>query len=300
MVTFGILLLDYLPSSFRYAVADPIQSISPRTQFFLGTAGRSFSRLVNKERGDRDLDVLAIPAIGSYNLKTDATLSLVVPYISKRLKMRNKQGRRIILDADGIGDMELMGKYRFYRKDVPFGSTLAALIGGLKLPTGSDDEGDEGRRLPPPLQPGSGSVDFKVGLALGKITQHFALEGGILYDLNTEANDFRFGNVLRYDLSFQYQLFPTWPTPYTSQLNLTLELNGESVQKDRQGRNTLGNSGGTTILISPGLQYILTDRFLLEMSLQLPIVQNLNTNVRDGLDPLKTDFSVLFGFRFIF
>ncbi len=281
----GVLLMVPWPTG---VAAAPIQGISPRTQFFEGTAFRSFFRLIHRSRGDDDLDMLQVPVILSYALITDATVTAVFPYVRKKLEMGGTE-----LEASGLGDIRLLGKYRFYRKDAPRGRTQAAAIFGLKLPSGSDNETDGGMRLPPPLQPGSGSLDVILGAAVGKSTAFYNLEGGVTYKVNSEANDFRFGNTVNYDLSFQYKLYPGWPTR-DAQMNLTLELNGTYAAKSETNGVTLANSGGNTLLLSPGVQYILTGNLLLETSVQVPIVQDLNGS------QLETDYAVLFGFRFLF
>jgi hypothetical protein len=282
---YGVFLMLQWPA---VAAAAPIQGISPRTQFFEGTAFRSFFRLIHKSRGDDDLDILQVPVILSYAFRTDTTVTVVFPYVRKKLEMGGTAFK-----AGGLGDIRLLGKYRFYRKDSPRGRTQAAALFGLKLPSGSDSETDGGMRLPAPLQPGSGSLDLILGLALGKSTAFYNLEGGVTYKVNSEANDFRFGNTVNYDLSLQYKTYPGWPIR-DAQMNLTLELNGVYAAKNETDGVTLANSGGNTLFLSPGVQYILTGNFLLEASGQLPILQDLNGS------QLETDYAVLFGFRYLF
>jgi hypothetical protein len=53
------------------------------------------------------------------------------------------------------------------------------------------------------------------------------------------------------------------------------------------------NSGGTTLFLTPGLQYV-TRRWIVEGGVQLPVVQNLN-----GL-ALENDYVARAGFRFNF
>lgn len=61
----------------------------------------------------------------------------------------------------GLGDLLVLAKYRFYRRDSPRGTTQASITLGPKLPTGKTDlTGKDGRRLPAGLQPGSGSTDL--------------------------------------------------------------------------------------------------------------------------------------------
>jgi hypothetical protein len=61
----------------------------------------------------------------------------------------------------GLGDMLLLIKYRFFRRDSPRGTSQASVTLGPKLPTGRTSlTGSNGVRLPPGLQPGSGSTDM--------------------------------------------------------------------------------------------------------------------------------------------
>ena len=65
-----------------------------------------------------------------------------------------------------------------------------------------------------------------------------------------------------------------------------------------QGKNEISgkddpNSGGTTLFIAPGLQYI-TKRWVLEAIVQLPAFQDLNGTA------LEDDYTVRVGFRFNF
>ena len=65
------------------------------------------------------------------------------------------------VEGTGLGDLLVMAKYRFYRRDSPRGTTQASVTLGPKLPSGSTGlTGRGGRRLPAGLQPGSGSTDL--------------------------------------------------------------------------------------------------------------------------------------------
>ena len=266
------------------AASAPIFGVSPRTQFFLGTAVRSFG-LFNRSSGNGvTLETWTVPFILSYALQTDMTLALNVPYLTKRL-----EGPDGDQETNGVGDVGVSWKYTFIRKDRPFGRTQAAFLLGLEFPTGDFD-----LDRPPPLQLGSGSLDGIMGAAAGHTTAHFSIEGGLVYKANSEANDFRFGNTLRYDLYLAYQTYPDFPTPGLSQLNFSLELNGRTSEKhEASGRNIEG-TGGTVVFIAPGIQYIVGPTLLVEAGVQVPIIRDLSSRV------LESDYNVLFGLRWIF
>lgn len=281
MASLVILILGLTPPR---AEADPIFGVSPRTQFFSGTAVRSFGLFSRSSDGGTTLETWTIPAIFSYALMTDMTLAVNVPYQFKRLK--GPEGTR---ETDGIGDVSVEWKYTFIRKDRPFGRTQAAILGGLKFPSG-DFEQDR----PPPLQLGSGSIDGFIGAAVGYTTSHFSIEGGLVYKANSEANDFRFGNVLSYDLHLEYETFPNFPTPGLSQLSFSVAFNGRTVEKDEAFGQEVPGTSGTVVFISPGIQYIVGPTLLFEAGVQVPVIRDLP---KGALEP---DYTVLFGFRWIF
>ena len=281
----GVLILGLALLPAR-ALAAPIFGASPRTQFFLGTALRSFGQFQKSSGGGKELKVWTAPAIFSYALVTDATLNLVVPY--QRRHLETPEGD---FDADGIGDITLFGKYTFYRRDLPFGRDQLAVIGGLELPSGSTSKGP-GLTAAPPLQLGSGGVDGIVGVAAGTTRSWYSIEAALRGKINSEAKDFRFGNVLLYDLYLAYQTYPEWPTP-PAQLNLSVEFNGRTFgDNEIDGKDV--NTGGTVLFISPGIQYIVTGNLLFETGVQIPIV----TDFPGGA--LEPDYTVLFGFRYLF
>ncbi|MFB3075372.1 MAG: hypothetical protein ACE1Z6_09390 [Candidatus Methylomirabilales bacterium] len=281
----GVLILGLALLPAR-ALAAPIFGASPRTQFFLGTALRSFGQFQKSSGGGKELKVWTAPAIFSYALVTDATLNLVVPY--QRRHLETPEGD---FDADGIGDITLFGKYTFYRRDLPFGRDQLAVIGGLELPSGSTSKGP-GLKEKPSLQLGSGGVDGIVGIAAGTTRSWYSIEGAVRGKINSEAKDFKFGNVLLYDLYLAYQTYPEWPTPL-GQLNLSVEFNGRTfADNEREGIER--NTGGTVLFISPGIQYIVTGNLLFETGVQIPIVKDFPSG------RLEPDYTVLFGFRYLF
>jgi len=147
--------------------------------------------------GGNELKVWTAPAIFSYALATDATLNLVVPYQRRHLETPTGD-----LDADGIGDITLFGKYTFYRRDLPFGRDQLALIGGLELPSGSTSKGP-GLKDAPALQLGSGGVDGIVGIAAGTTRSWYSIEGAVRGKINSEAEETnsRFGLPRRSSLT---------------------------------------------------------------------------------------------------
>lgn len=87
-------------------------------------------------------------------------LTVLVPVVTNRFDWNGLAGRPA-LGGTGLGDITLLVKYRFYRRDSERGTTQASLTLGPKIPTGRTNMmAANGLLLPAGLQPGSGSTDF--------------------------------------------------------------------------------------------------------------------------------------------
>lgn len=234
---------------------------------------------------DRDVNVVAIPNVLLYGATPDLSLFAIFPYIFRDVKFTDpSSGKRIKKDDNGVGDLTLLGRYTVYARDYPYGTTRFSLLGGVKLPTGDDD-----------LRPiTTKSVDFPLG-GVSTVTWGFGrheIDADLVYRINTEAEGFERGNELDHDFAYEFRIYP-WTLPEVGVPNfmyLVAEANGVFSQKSKLNGKTIENSGGYTLFLSPGIQFA-TRRFILEASIQLPVIQALNGN------QVKTDFVLAAGFR---
>lgn len=205
-------------------------------------------------------------------------VGFTMPYLDKRLEMTTSGGQRRAITNRGLGDFTPFAKYQFYQKDRAGGTTRMTAKLGLKLPTGKDDARDEaGALLPPSLQLGTGSWDVNGGVVLTHLYQRWGINTNLVYQLNNEAKGFKHGDAFRYDLSGAMRLLPVVYKEYPSpQLNLIMEFNGTVAAKNRDRDVVDPNSGGHTLLVSPGLQFMGGRDWLVDVSYQFPILQNLN------------------------
>jgi len=242
---------------------------------------------------DRDRTAWALVSVLGYGVTPELALFGVVPYVHKNLKVTDGGGRRK-RSASGLGDISLFGRYTVFRRDRPGRTLRIAPFAGLKLPTGEDDESDGFGRLPPSVQPGSGSWDAFGGVVVTYQTLAFQIDAQASYRANTEANDFEFGDVARLDGSLQYRL---WPRELGSGvpgfLYGVLEFNLIHLDKNQDGGSDDPNSGGLSLFVLPGLQYV-TKRWIIEAGLQIPVLQDLNGT------GLEKDYILRAGFRLNF
>ncbi len=238
----------------------------------------------------------AVPLIAPYAIAPGRlVVAGVIPYVEKRLEMTGPGGTTRF-EEQGLGDLRLLTEYAYFIRDRKQETTRAIAIGGIELPTGS--HGDP--NLPPVLWNGSGATNYVLGTAVSHIPARWGVYTDLIYRITTEAAGFEFGDTLRYDLALGYRLWPAVYETYPSrQFNVFLELNGLWEQKSRDvrppsGGATVPDSGGNRVLLSPGLQYIPGRAFLVEASVQIPVVEELHGR------QLETDAQYLIGIRWLF
>jgi len=241
----------------------------------------------------RDMRVSGVMSVLGYGVTPDFALFGMLPWFDKRLDM-SMGGQYLTRRKSGVGDLTLLGRYTAYQYDAPGRTLRIAPFLGVKAPTGEDNARDGFGRLPPSVQPGSGSWDALGGAIATYQTLNFQIDGQVSYKANREANGFRAGDVAELDGSLQYRL---WPSSLGSGVPAflygVLEANLIHSAKDDSGGITNPNSGGTTLFITPGLQYI-TRRWIVEAGVQIPVVQDLNGTV------LKNNYVFTTGFRINF
>jgi len=240
---------------------------------------------------DRDLEVLGGISVLGYGISADLAVFGVLPYLDKELDVTTPGGQRVTRSTNGIGDARLFGRYTVFKDNFPGGNFRIAPFAGLEMPTGDNDDGDALGLLPATLQLGSGSWDPFAGVVATYQTLDFQIDAQASYKLNTGADNFEFGDEARLDASLQYRL---WPRELSGGvpgfLFGVVESNLIHRSKNEAGGIDDPNSGGTTLFISPGLQYV-TKRWIIEAIVQLPAFQDL------GGSALGDDFTVRAGFR---
>jgi len=277
------------------ADAAPINSDVGLTPFKGQVIVRTQARFVRKADDpsgqNRKLDAFALPVVGVYGITAKAAVLVRVPYFNKDLRTAGGLTR----SNQGVGDTTLLGKYRFYTWNAKGTTSRFSVIGGLELPTGDDEERDSAGLLPAPLQLGSGSVDVVVGglYTFASLAQEADIN--VVYKFNREGNDFTFGDQFNYNFAYQKRFWP-WTLPdegvYT-QWNAVLELNGIYTQRNKVGGTIVEASGGNTLFLSPGIQFV-DQQTIFGFSIQLPVAQDLNGN------QLESDYQLAFSFQYTF
>lgn len=155
-------------------------------------------------------------------------------------------------------------------------SFFSAIDLGLELPTGDTDEDfylDNGKKLPNHkpygMQLGDGSIDPILGLSATKIMKRHRFDASTKYFFNQKGdNDFQKGGQLNYDLGYSFLIHPKIMT--------SLELNGKYYGKNKENGQTLDNTGGHEIFITPGLTSHITKSLKILAGYSFPIYKDMN------------------------
>lgn len=189
---------------------------------------------------------------------------------------------RSTIDPDGVTDLWLTAKYRFYRG--PLGSF--ALFGGVKFPTGKHDvKNSAGESVEPSATAGSGSYDGMLGIAYSRfLTSRITLDSSFQYTLRTEADDFRLGDRMDAGVAMAYRFvedIEKYP-----QVSAFAEANVRHLFKSEEDGHRDPNTGGTVLFLTPGFRVGFCPNVSFTVSAPIPVVQDLNG------EQLKTAFKV--------
>lgn len=226
---------------------------------------------------------------GFYTVTEDLMLLGVVPYKITKLDghLHVHANGDIEVHSDmkgeqsGLGDVALLGRYTFFKTHTIDATTAVAGILGVKFPTGkTDGKTNDGMEfLDSHLQLGTGSTDYLVGLSLSHAIQKFSLSANLLGIIATEGKagntKHQFGNMLNYDLTAKYRVYPDIFAPLGPQIFLAMGINGEVRDKEKTEGVEDPNSGGNTTYLSPGLQVVFAPHWVVELSYQHAVYHNL-------------------------
>src|SRR5262245_27165540 len=239
----------------------------------------SDQRLINSATNDHDLhgtDWTAEVFVGlSYGVTDRLTVSLSVPFeIVHGFKAGEFDGINPagVVTADsvsGLGDATLLGKYRLLNNPVEL-----AVLAGIKIPTGNTRQRDDnGNLLEPDHQPGSGSWDPLLGVAVARQFESFTIGASVLYRITSRGrHDFTPGQQVLFAVKGEVQLLGlgTFPRLYGS-----IELSEQFTAKDRELSVTNHDTGGSIIGLGFGLRLRATERLTFGGTFTLPLYQGL-------------------------
>ena len=170
-----------------------------------------------EQRSNQELEILAEQGIAAHNtdynlnaslgvaygLNHHITLSAELPYVRRdNLREADDGEAQRLGSIAGIGDLNLLAKYRLTdSENVGF-----ALIGGIKMPTGSTHKSSNGERLETEHQPGTGSWDPIIGASASTELGALQVTASTLYQISTTgAQTTRLGDRLQAGIALSHR-----------------------------------------------------------------------------------------------
>jgi hypothetical protein len=282
--------------------------------------GFRFVYLKPDQRSDATLEALAgqhVHAHNSrYNLNASAgfaygltnrlTLSAELPFV-RRDHLREGEHSHSggvstnevvpLGSVSGIGDANLLAKYRLSSE----GPWKAALIGGLKVPTGSTHKSSrEGERLETEHQPGSGSWDPLFGAAVSGEIGSVVLTSSAIYQLSGKgAQHTQLGDRLVGGIALSHHFGPVehhhgdaeegehhhddvHEAHGHSTWDAFVEVTGEWEGRQKVGGDLEQDSGGKAVWLSPGARFTAASGFSVSASVGLPVWQRIRPSHPDN------------------
>lgn len=231
---------------------------------------------------DRRLEERTVALGVHYGLRYDVQLSAILPRVDRELD--SGPGR---ISASGPGDFALVGKWRVKRWDDVGTATNVAIMAGLEAPTGEDDERSNGARVPPELQPGSGSWDASLGAAITHEPGRWRFNAAALYQRNGKGGqDYKAGDEFFAELAAGNRF---WLEPYPGPfMRFDVLVRYRSQARASLGGSSVSATGGGLLTAGATLAFRPRPTLDLQIFVEVPVWQDVNGT------QLEEDTSVFF------
>ncbi len=245
---------------------------------------------------------------GAYSFTDNFALMAMTSFKFNRMQMEFNAGLQaatgesgFTMESKGVGDTQLLGKYRLYSDDHLAPKDQVSTLFGVSIPTGSIDKkfsnnpvpGQNGTILPFKMQLGSGTFDPMIGLTYQGSQDPFWYGATSLYTARVYDNNrgYQQGDEFRLDLYSMYQfheksvahlqLNGTWNDRYSDEPDAGRELGHGHLGFNPANPFTSplfdpSNYGGTQLNITAGIQWQPLPLNIIELNGSVPLYQNLN------------------------
>jgi hypothetical protein len=272
----------------------PIRVTSPGLTVFKGGAITPRLYLIRQHLGTLKVNRQMVDVSLSYTPSPHLQLEAEVPISRTSFHDANESGSGV-----GLGNVTGWAKYRFFRQVKTYGDRQAAARFGLELPTGKKDAPSQTQINVPAfarqqLTPINGGLSPHFDLAYSQAGGRVIFGGNAEAVFRTERDGFRLGHEQRLNTDLEYVLLPREYKKPGGELFLILETTFVHRGTGRLNSASVAGSKATEYYLAPGLQYAARPQFVVEGSVQFPVVRNT------GPMTLRTDVNVLLGVKYLF
>lgn len=228
-----------------------------------------------------------------FSLSPRFSIGGFVPIAKRHSEELNDAGAVVTGNEFGLADVTVLLRYKALVAHSMETTSILSLAGGVKLPTGRTNGRDsEGNLLDAHIQLGTGSTDMLLGVSGFMAFDRVALIANVLGAATTRgANGHEFGNILNYDASMRYRIYPSEYDD--TQLFATFGVYGELRGEESQDGSHIPSTGGNVVFLSPGLQFFPLPSITIEASYHIPVIHALNGS------QLGEDYRIMAGVQFL-
>jgi hypothetical protein len=272
----------------------PIRVTSPGLTVYKGGAVTPRLYFIDQHWGDLEVNRQILNLSVSYTPSPRVQLEAEIPISRTSFDDSIASG-----SAVGLGNITLWSKYRFFRKVKTYGDRQAAARFGLELPTGKSDAPTQARINAPAfvrqqLTPINGGLSPHLDVSFSQAGGRFIFGGNVEGIVRSERDGFRMGHELRVNTDLEYVVLPRHYDAPGGELFLILETSFVYRGTGHSDGLKVPGSKATEYYVAPGLQYAAHPQFVIEGSVQLPVVRNTGPLV------LRNDRNILLGVRYLF
>jgi len=272
----------------------PIRVTSPGLTVFKGGAITPRLYLIRQHSGSLKVNRQMIDMSVSYTPSPHLQLEAEVPISRTSFHDAGASGSGV-----GLNNVTVWSKYRFFRQVKTYGDRQAAARFGLELPTGKTDAPSRTQINVPAfvrqqLTPINGGLSTHFDLAYSQAGGRIIFGGNAEAIFRSERDGFRIGHEQRLNTDLEYVLLPREYKKPGGELFLILETTFIHRGTGRLNSAPVTGSKATEYYLAPGLQYAARPQFVVEGSVQFPVVRNTGPLI------LRTDVNVLLGVKYLF
>ncbi|HKY89600.1 MAG TPA: hypothetical protein VJM11_01120 [Nevskiaceae bacterium] len=238
------------------------KSFSDRLRFGTDFIVRSESAGAGLAKQDTDEWRVLLGA--AYSFTQDLSIAVQVPWVHKTIETPTLAKQ----EAEGIGDIDVVGRYTLYRSGGGSGRHLAGLRLGVRLPT-ADEVKQDGEKLDIDVQPDAGATAPNAGAWYSYFRfPWYATVTATYFAFSDAHQDFEPGNVVTASALGQYGL--------TQRFALQLGVDAREARRNAFSGVDDPDSGGFLAMGFVGLAASAFEDLVLNVGVQFPVVDDLN------------------------
>ncbi|MEK6285764.1 MAG: hypothetical protein AABO57_08490 [Acidobacteriota bacterium] len=270
----------------------PIRTTSPAVTVYRGGVIKPRYVFTSRELGGIKADIHALEMTMTYGPTPKIELETDLSFQRTSFSDGVNKGS----DAS-LGNITLWGKYRFFRTMETWGHSHAAIRFGLGLPTTKktlEKKLDADDFVRQQLTTNTGGISFNSDVSFSQAKNRFIYGANIQGIMRADRDGYRLGNEIRINTDFEFIILPLKYQNPGKEVYAILETNYVHRRRGRINGGEVPGSSSSEFYLAPALQYTATSQFVVEASLQLPVVDNSGPMV------LRTRRSLLIGVRYLY